>query len=165
MDEDDQSSILRKIDELEQRSLNTKCILNTSTPLADGEGVRHGDRTTLVRLHFAEKLNMPAAELHDISAYSFDDEGKKFVIDFTNAAFRSKLFKRFREVKPPGEYLNDFLTKRRHNLLYEIRQLREANPRLKKMYSDYGRVFVLLDGATRPQLVHTIRQVKELLRD
>ena len=153
--------ILRRIDELEQCSLNAKCILSTSTPLTDGDVIRRGDTTFLVRLHFAEKLNMPATELHDITAYSFDDEGKKFVIDFTNAAFRLKLFKKFREVKPHGEYLNDFLTKRRHNLLYEIRQLKDANPRLRKIYSDYGH----LEGAARPQLVHTLRQVKELLRD
>ena len=157
----------QRIDELEQRSLNSKAILSLSEPLTVNEA-QSGDRTQVVRTHLSQTLNLPLDELSTISAYSFDSEGYtpgcRFAIEFADPAVRPKLFKKFRQIRPSDQFLNDFLTKKRNNVLYGIRKLRERNSeKIKKVFSDFGRLFVVIQGSPRPKLVRTVEEVGALL--
>ena len=157
-----------RIDELEQKSLNSKAILTLSTPLAV-DSTSSGDCTQLVKSHLSSTLTLPIEELK-ISVRSFDSEGYtpgcRFVVDFNDPTTRPKIFRKFRQVRPGGQFLNDFLTKKRNNILYEIRKLRDPgtnSEKIKKVFSDYWRLFVVMDGSTRPKLVRTVADVRALL--
>ena len=157
-----------RIDELEQKSLNSKAILTLSHPLAI-DATHSADRTQLVKDHLSSTLSLPIEDLK-ISAHSFDSEGYtpgcRFVVDFNDPTTRPMIFKKFRQIRPRGQFLNDFLTKKRNNTLYEIRKLRDEgtnSEKIKKVFSDYGRLFVVMDGSTRPKLVRTVADVRALL--
>ena len=164
--DDNSASFLRKLDDLEQNALNTKAILTVAEALVCDEPPTSGDRTTLIQNYLARVLRMSVNDLTSMTAYRFDADGKRFVIDFYDRSLRPKVFKKFRELKPQNAYLNDFLTKRRSHILYETRKLRETFPRLKKAFSSYGRIYVVIQNSDgeRPKLVQTLAEVKALLR-
>ena len=105
--EDDSTSLSRKIDDLEQKALNTKAILTVPTALVADGSPNSGDRTTLIRNHLVSTLNMTLDELKMMTAYRFDDEGKRFILDFYDLSLRPKIFTRFRQVNPQDLYLNE----------------------------------------------------------
>ena len=167
-DTGDTSKMEIMLDEIEQKTLDLKLILSTSNPIVS-ENRTSRSRTDEVRDFIALKLGMPTTELNSISAYQMDDTAKKFAIELDSPGLRQNLFKKCKELKPSDLFLNEFLTKRRHNTLYHIRKLRDNStpdysPKLKKVFSDHGRLFVVIDGQDRPKQVTSVDEVKNLCR-
>ena len=47
--------------------------------------------------------------------------------------------------------------------MYDIRQLMSTEKKIKRVFSDFGRIFVALDGRTDPLRVNDINHLRDLL--
>ena len=47
--------------------------------------------------------------------------------------------------------------------MYDIRQLMSTEKKIKRVFSDFGRIFVALDGRTDPLRVNDINDLRDLL--
>ena len=150
--------VVRFKDEIEQRTLHSKLILSTVEPIHLDEGSRH--QTSKISSYLTHNLQIPANELVSISAHQMGSTGKKFAIEIGDPELRYKLFAKCRQLKPQGLFLSEFLTKKRHRLLYEIRKLRDSTPKLKKIFTDYERIFIVVDGLENPKMVEDLDEVK-----
>ena len=157
------SGIDDRIDEIDQRSLQCKLTLSTTEPILAVGRSTSKLRSSEVQNFLKSNLHLPDSELKSISAYQMDSEGKKFGFEVADPGLKRKLFSKCRELKPTGFFINEFLTKKRHNLVYNIRKLKESTPRLLKAFTDVGRVFVVVRGLERPKLVNTMDDVKNCL--
>ena len=99
--------------------------------------------------------------MEDISAFQMDLEHKKFTIDDVSSGLRRLIFQKCKQVRPVGIFINEYLTKHRHDVMYGIRQLKNTYPQLKKVFSDYGRLFIVVEGSQRPISVLTVDDAKE----
>ena len=158
------SSIDARIDEIDQRSLCCKLTLSTTEPIPANVRTTSKLSDNEVMTFLNHHLNLPDNELKGISAYQMDTDGKKFGIYAVDPGLKRKLFSKCREIRPTGFFINEFLTKKRHNLVYAIRKFKDTNPRLLKVFTDVGRVFVVVRGLEGPKLVQTIEDVKKCLQ-
>ena len=147
-----------RLDEIEQRTMHSKLILSTVEPIQLVQDTRH--QTSAISSYLTENLQIPANELVSISAHQMGNTKKKFTIDVGDPDLRYKLFAKCRTLRPQGFFLSEFLTKKRHKLLYDIRKLRESTPNLKKIFTNHGRIFIVVDGLENPKPVDTLDDVK-----
>ena len=149
-----------RLDELEQKSLSQKLILK----IDDVSDSRNFDLAA-VRNYLSNKLQMSAEEVGTINGYPLSDDGHRFVLDVTTQSTRYKLFKQCKAIKPSTIYLNEFLTKKRDKMMFDLRRLKETKPSLKRVYSDHGRVFCVIDGRNDRLRVRSIEDVLDVLNN
>ena len=154
------SEINMRLDELEQESYNSKLILTVDPPLCSTQS---RDSTEIVRNHLISELNLSESQVLALSAHRISSEMKKFILSINDQTARHAIFRKCKELKPQHLNINEFLTKRRHILMYDLRRLRDRNTQIKRVYSDHGRVYVTIDGRENPLLVMKIEDVTELL--
>ena len=165
MPDDKVVAMERKIDDIEQIALNSKVILRTEQSISTataGAGSSPSD-TEVIRDYLTSQLQLSSVDTPLICARQIDSDGKKFILDLGNPDIRQKLFRKCKELKPPGLFLSEFLTKRLHKLTYDLRKLKDTHPNLKRVYSDHGRVYVMIEGVNGPRRVNSVGDATALL--
>ena len=120
-----------KIDELEQKTLESKIIISSTEPFVDAESDTPDRKTGVVRHRLSDKLGIDSTLLSSIPIHQLDTEGKRFLMNVGDPSTRLLMFKKIRQKKPDNLFLNDFLTKKRPSLMYEMRKLRDLKTKLK----------------------------------
>ena len=155
-----------RLDDLEQAALQTKLILSLTTAQPTNTGTPKM-QTSAIKDILTETLGILPAQMDAMGAYRIDTAGKRFVLDPVNCDLRAILYNKCKVIKPTTLYVNDYLTKRRHNLIYNIRQLKDSNPSLTKVFSNRGAVFVVIMDANQesqgPKKVSSMEDVTRLL--
>ena len=108
-------------------------------------------------------LQMMSSEVKSIIGYPVTDDNDKFVLELSNPELRYRLFSQCKTLKPNGLFLSEFLTKKRDELMYKLRCLKKTNKKMKRVYSDHGRVFCLIEGHAGLKRVFQIEDVQDLI--
>ena len=103
-----------------------------------------------------------------MKAFRLDNNRKRFVLDPVSHSLKKTLVMKCKELWPSFLFINDYLTKSRHNLMYEVRKLRDTYPALKKIYSNRGRIYIVIETATSsesgPPRPHLVRELNDALK-
>ena len=89
-------------------------------------------RTNEARTLLNTQHLIPLVKMEDISVFQMDTEHKKFTIDDVSSGLRRLIFQKCKQVRPTGIFINEYLTKHRHDVMYGIHQLKNTYPKLKK---------------------------------
>ena len=89
----------------------------------------------------SSKLNIPLKELDDLIFQKFGNFNNKFVAKVSNSSLKSRMFKAVKTARPENVFINEFLTKKRENLMYELRNFKRQG-RLTSVYSFNGKIYV-----------------------
>ena len=154
-----------KLDDLEQRSLNCKLVLNViGSTFAPRDQTAGFDFEAVLNV-LTEKLHIPRQELQSIRGYPLNEDMDKIALELPKPEIRYKLFAKFKELKPDGLFLREFLTKKREDLMFRLRELKRSKtkPKLKRVFSDHGRVYCQIEGLERAVRVVQYEDIRDLL--
>ena len=113
MPDDKVVTMERKIDNIEQISLNSKVILRTEQSVSTATaGARSSPSDTeVIRDCLSSQRQLSSVDTPLIFARQIDSDGKKFILNLGNPDIRQKLFRKCKELKPSGLLLSEFRTK------------------------------------------------------
>ena len=160
------TAIEEKLDDIEQVTLNSKLILTIPEPPTESRDMINESSlrcTQFVREQLVEKLRLTQTEVGTISVRQVKDSTNRFILELGDQQVRYQIFKKCKEFKPDSFYINEFLTKHRHTLMYDLRKLKDTKPRLKRIYSDHGKIFAIIDGRASPVHVAKMDDILALL--
>ena len=160
-----------RLDEVQQATLHTKLTLST-TAIQTNPQMSRKDVTTAVQNFIIMKLAIPSADLIGLSATRVKPSGDgsagtvpkpKFILECGSLSLRNQIRERARENRPADCYINEYLTPRRHKLMFDLRKLMATEKRIKRCFSDFGRIFIVVEGRDSPYRVNTMTDVQECL--
>ena len=149
--------ITNRMDDLEQRNVNNKVIIHMKNfkPLPN-KSLKESVIGTL-----DSHLPLERNALVDIKISNFGNVENKFVLDLPNQQTKRLLFKTIKTKKPNDIYIYEFLIKKRHQLLYELRQLKRNDDGLfHSVYSFNGIIYVKYSRDSQPVSINDIREIQ-----
>ena len=83
----------------------------------------------------------------------------KFLLHLDNPAIKGELFRKMKIQKPSGVYLNEFLTKHRESILYQLRRMKRDERKFHQVYSYHGDIFVKYTSNDTPKLIRSLSDI------
>lgn len=94
-------------------------------------------------------------------SYRMSGDGAKVLLTIDNYNDRAAIFTAVRKIKPNGLYINEFLTPRRQELLYELRKLKKEE-RIFSAFSSNGKIYYRLSNDSDRVLVKSMSDVRAI---
>ena len=151
------NTIKLRIDALEQNVNNNIILCNGSFIDGIGEDVL----TDKIK----EKITDLVPEIipRDIVNASYLGANKKLAkIVCVSANVKNTILRTIKKKKPNDIYFNEFLTRHRHNLFYQLRQLRKENREIKSVYTRNGSVYYKLQLNDQYHKVSSVDDITQL---
>ena len=146
-------SMEQKTDDMEQKDLSFLLTLRCKVPPAtEGGVVSMGEVKTFVK----HKLKLDDDVTGKISIRKLGETEDSYVIKVDSNKSKGQLFKKCKQEKPADFYVSEFLTKKRHKLMYDLRQLKQSDNRIERIYSFNGNIFIKKFGTAEPILIRAV---------
>ena len=94
-------------------------------------------------------------------SYCGSTDGTKVLVTIENYYDRAEIFAAVRKIKPNGLYVNEFLTPRRQQLLYELRKLKKKK-KVFNAFSSNGKIYYKLKNNSDRVLVKSMADVEAI---
>ena len=162
----------RKEDDRDQKELSNKVIVRCKIPSQreaptlseDGNAISAlgGNQTPSlddVMTHLCDELHLGTDDRQLLSIRKLGMIENTYVIEIKNQSLKSKLFKNCKEYAPQDFFLNEYLTKKRHRLMFELRELKRdtsTNGTIQRVYSFNGKVIIKKSGQVNPLQINTL---------
>ena len=151
-----------------QRSYNLKLILSCKLQLAAraDENEPHSaaemkEIQVKVRECMSTSLDLDLSLFDDMIVRPLRiDNISKFLIVLPDFRLRIKIFSSLGKMKPKDFYIQEYLVKRREQLLYDLRQMVKSNDKLlTSTYTRDGELFLKYAGNQKPTLIREINPI------
>ena len=136
-----------KTDDLEQNTLSCSLTLRCEVPPpSEGATVTMAD----VKMFVKNKLKLADDDMGKFSIRKLGQTDNNYAIHVDSYNLKGLMFKKCKEEKPADFYIGEFLTKKRHKLMYDLRQLKSTDRRIERIFSFNGKVFIRKTGTAQP---------------
>lgn len=105
-------------------------------------------------------------DIKNLRVSLFGRERKSLKIECANPSSKLHIIKQARGKKPKGIYISEFLSKPRLQVLRNLKNLKKLHPRrIKSVFTKEGNIFYRLQGADRPVLVKSNKDIENIVRE
>ena len=172
-----------QVDNIEQNSLNLQLVLTCDLPqpepvdtpeiTVNGEGqsetvrpiyvsqlARLKEVQNRVRQHLTNVLALPETTFDNVSVRPLSKRASnKYHLTFPDVITKMALFDAKKRRSPSGLYIQDFLTRSREELLYNLRRMKNVDKKLSAVYSRNGNIYVKFPGNDTASLVRNLNDI------
>ena len=150
-------SVNHRVDDMEQEANNGKIVLH----IKNYQNNHNVNVKTYVSETLNRRINLDPSFLDGVTVNKFGKFNDKFILEVSSMSMKSFLFKVIKEKKPRDIFVNEFLTRKRSQLFYEIRQKKKNDPRLfHSVYTYNGSIFLKHTKESQPIRIYDIDDLK-----
>ena len=122
--------LLSRSEDMEQKMHNDKIIITCTL---------EKNRSIIETL--SKKLKIPKEQMDGLIVENFGNLQNKFIIKSITSTAKSNFFKAAKTERPHDLFINEFLTKKREKLLYDLRTMKRQG-RFSSVYTFNGDIYV-----------------------
>ena len=143
--------VIDMCEDLEQNDLASKLILKCNAPSSNEAPARDE-----VKKFLGDTLLLTEDQMRQINLKKMPRSENIYCISLDSISLKGHLFKKCKELSPENFYLSEFLTKKKHKLMYDLRKLKSNDSTIERIYSFNGRIFVKKTNVNDPILVRNV---------
>ena len=182
VDSDRISTLEQKVDQMEQYGHRLTAVLtwNPITPQGNDDdavieqangaesteppnnGQQRNNQPSIAQVQSAlkEKLALDDSTMSDIRIRRTSRRNNsKFLLHLGSPAVKNLIFRSMKTHHPDDMFLNEYLTKRRENIFYQLRKMKAEEKKFHQVYTFHGDIFVKYNSNDSPKQISSLADI------